>query len=110
MSTTIQAPSSLYQQARLAQVLTITWMVVEGVVAVTVGILATSIALTAFGFDSAIEVFSAGVVLLLLLRPRNVPVADLAAGERRASRLTGIALYALAAYIVLSSAYTLVRG
>ena len=110
MSTAIQVPDSTYQQARVAQVATIGWMVIEGVVAVFAGVLAMSVALTAFGFDSAIEVFSAAVVLRQLLRPRSGPTDELAAGERRASRLVGIALYGVAAYIVLSSAYTLIRG
>jgi divalent metal cation (Fe/Co/Zn/Cd) transporter len=110
MSTAIQVPDSIYQQARLAQVATIAWMVIEGVVAVFAGVLAMSVALTAFGFDSAIEVFSAAVVLRQLLRPRSGPTDELAAGERRASWLVGIALYGVAAYIVLSSAYTLIRG
>jgi divalent metal cation (Fe/Co/Zn/Cd) transporter len=110
MSIAVRVPSATYAQARLAQILTIAWMLVEGGVAVAAGIMARSVALTAFGFDSAIEVFSAGVVLWLLLRRRSLPSAELAAGEKRASWLTGIALYGVAVYIVLSSAYTLVRG
>src|ERR1700756_313716 len=110
MSTAIKIPSSLYQQARAAEVLTITWMVVEAIVAVGTGVVAMSVALTAFGFDSVIEVFSAAVVLRQLLRPRSSPSAELREGERRASWLTGIALYAVAVYIVASSAYALVFG
>jgi divalent metal cation (Fe/Co/Zn/Cd) transporter len=110
MSTAVRAPNTTYQQARLAQVLTIAWMLVEGAVAVTAGVVAHSVALTAFGFDSAIEVFSASVVLWLLLRRRTLPSSELATSEKRASWLTGIALYGVAAYIVLSSGYTLLRG
>jgi divalent metal cation (Fe/Co/Zn/Cd) transporter len=110
MSTATLAPASIYRQARMAQLLTISWMVVEGAVALLSGVVASSIALTAFGFDSAIEVFSAAVVLRQLVRPRTDPEAELAAGERRASRLSGIALYGLAGYIVITSAYALARG
>jgi divalent metal cation (Fe/Co/Zn/Cd) transporter len=110
MSTILEIPGSLYSQARLAQALTIAWMLVEGVVAIASGVLASSVALTAFGFDSVIEIFSATVVLRQLLRPRGVPGELLREGERRASRLVGIALYGVAVYILLSSAYTLLRG
>jgi divalent metal cation (Fe/Co/Zn/Cd) transporter len=110
MSIAIEVPGSLYRQARTAQVLTIAWMVVEGVVAIGAGLAAASVALMAFGLDSAIEVFSAAVVLLVLFGPHDVGGADLRASEKRASLLTGLALYALAAYILLSSAYALIRG
>ncbi|MFY9616326.1 MAG: cation transporter [Candidatus Dormiibacterota bacterium] len=110
MSTVISVPDSAYQQARLAQVLTVAWMVIEGVVAIGAGILASSVALTAFGFDSVIEIFSATVVLRQLVRSRTEPSDELKQGERRASRLVGIGLYGVAVYIVLSSAYTLLRG
>lgn len=99
-----------YSAARTAQALTITWMVVEGVVAIGAGVAARSVALTAFGADSVIEVFSAAVVLRLLLRPRSGNPDTLAEGERRASRLTGFALYGVAAYILVSSVLTLVAG
>ena len=47
---------------RLA-VLIIVWDVIEGVVAVTAGIAAGSIALIGFGIDSSIEVFAASIVV-----------------------------------------------
>jgi divalent metal cation (Fe/Co/Zn/Cd) transporter len=110
MSTAIHVPDRTFSQARMAQVLTIAWMLIEGVVALGAGIIAGSVALTAFGIDSAIEVFSAAVVLRQVSRPRTAAADVLEAGERRAARLTGYALYGLAVYIVLSSAYTLLRG
>jgi len=104
------APAGMLQEARLAQAATISWMIIEGVVAVAAGIAAGSVALTAFGADSAIEVFTATVVLYRL-RPAGQADSDtLTERERTASRLVGIGLYAVAAYIVISSAWTLVRG
>ena len=41
----------------------IVWDVIEGIVAVTAGLLAGSIALVGFGIDSAIEVFAAAIVV-----------------------------------------------
>jgi divalent metal cation (Fe/Co/Zn/Cd) transporter len=50
--------------ARLAQAVTVAWMLIEGVIAVGAGVVAHSVALTAFGFDSFIELFSAAVCSL----------------------------------------------
>jgi len=101
------APASLegpLRQARLAQAITVGWMLIEGAVAVGAGLVAHSVALTAFGFDSFIELFSAAVVLRLLLqRSAAEERGSLTDGERRASRLVGWALYLLIAYIVVSA-------
>jgi divalent metal cation (Fe/Co/Zn/Cd) transporter len=92
-------------QARLAQAITVAWMLVEGVIAVGAGVVAHSVALTAFGFDSFIELFSAAVVLRRVLeRSASEERDSRTAGERTASRLVGLALYLLIAYIVVSAA------
>jgi len=104
MSVQATSAASLLRQARLAQFLTVAWMVVEGLVAVTAGIAAHSVALTAFGVDSGIELFSSAVVLRrLLVRSETEERGSRTSGERRASRLVGGALYALIAYIVIST-------
>lgn len=96
-------------RARLAQALTVGWMLIEGVIAVGAGVVAHSVALTAFGFDSFIELFSAAVVLRRVLeRSENEERGSLTAGERTASRLVGSALYLLIAYIVVSATAGLV--
>ena len=92
-------------RARLAQAVTVGWMLVEGVIAVGAGVAAHSVALTAFGFDSFIELFSAAVVLRRVLeRTENEERGSRTKGERTASRLVGWALYLLIAYIVVSAA------
>ena len=86
-------------------------MLVEGVVAVGAGLVAHSLALTGFGIDSFIELFSAGVVLHRLLeRSASEERGSLTGGERRASHLVGWALYALIAYIVIAAAAGLLFG
>jgi divalent metal cation (Fe/Co/Zn/Cd) transporter len=96
-------------RARLAQALTVAWMLVEGSVAIGAGIVAHSIALTAFGIDSLIEIFSAAVVLRRVLqRTAEEERGSLTPAERTASRLVGWALYGLIAYIVLLAAAGLV--
>ena len=49
----------MISRARLAQALTVGWMAVEGGVGIGAGIMAHSVALTAFGVDSIIELVSA---------------------------------------------------
>jgi divalent metal cation (Fe/Co/Zn/Cd) transporter len=80
-------------------------MLIEGVIAVVAGVIAHSVALTAFGFDSFIELFSSTVVLRRLLqRSEDEERGSLTQGERTASRLVGSALYLLIAYIVVAAA------
>jgi divalent metal cation (Fe/Co/Zn/Cd) transporter len=100
---------TVLQQARLAQVLTVGWMVIEAAVAIVAGIGARSVALTAFGVDSGVELFSSAVVLHRLLQRSELEErGSLSGGERRASRLVGYALYGLIGYIVLSAVVSLV--
>ena len=54
---------ALVRQAFRIEWFTIAWMSVEGVVAITSGVVAHSVPLTAFGVDSVIELLSAGVLL-----------------------------------------------
>jgi divalent metal cation (Fe/Co/Zn/Cd) transporter len=99
------------RQARVAQALTVAWMVIEGGVAVAAGVVAHSVALTAFGFDSFIELFSAAVVLRRVLeRSEDEERGSLTAGERTASKLVGLALYVLIGYIVISAVAGLALG
>jgi divalent metal cation (Fe/Co/Zn/Cd) transporter len=101
----------LIGEARRAESLTVAWMVVELVVALWAGIAARSVALTSFGLDSALELFTALVVLRqLVLHTERASAAELDARERQASRLVGFGLYGLVAYIVASSAWTLASG
>src|SRR6266567_1103830 len=104
MNGQLRPPRSFLQQAREAQWMTVGWMVIEGAVAIGAGIVAHSVALTAFGVDSGVELFSSVVVLhRLLQRSESEERGSLSGGERRASRLVGYALYGLIAYIVLSA-------
>jgi divalent metal cation (Fe/Co/Zn/Cd) transporter len=79
------------------------WMVVEAGVAITAGVLASSIALVAFGLDSVIEFFSAAVVVWQLRGEGEER-------ETRAVRLIGVTFFALAAYLTAQSIHDLVSG
>ena len=103
-----RTPDLTLTQARLAESLTVLWMVVELVVALAAGIAARSVALTTFGVDSGIELFTAFVVLRqLLLHSERATDEELDRRERQASRLVGWGLYGLIIYIVASSGWSL---
>lgn len=86
------------------EILTIAWMAAEAVLAIGAGIAARSVLLTAFGFDSVIELLS-GVTLLWRLSS-EVRGSDAPRMERIERRATVIS----AALLVLLSAYLVVVG
>ena len=81
------------------QLITIGWMTLELCIAIYAGLRAHSIALTAFGADSGIELLSAIVVLRRFVVGPQI--------EKRAARICSFLLYALAAFIVLTAALSL---
>jgi divalent metal cation (Fe/Co/Zn/Cd) transporter len=84
------------------QTITIVWMTVEAAVALSAAWMARSPALLAFGGDSAIELFSAIVVLW-----RFRADADQEQSEKQAARIAAGLLFILAAYVVVVSTLTL---
>jgi hypothetical protein len=78
-------------------------------VSLLLGWASKSLLLEAFGIDSVVELFSGGVLLWRLrVEASGSASAELAeAVERRAARYVGYSLYALVAYVVLSSGYGL---
>src|SRR5271169_2244624 len=83
------------------QTVTIAWMSVEAVVSLFAAWRARSPALLAFGGDSAIELLSAVVVLW---RFRTTAHEN---AESRAARVAGALLFALAAYVAITSVVSL---
>src|SRR2546425_6882710 len=93
--------------ALLLTYITLGWMTIEGAASLLLSWASKSLLLEAFGIDSVIELFSAGV-LLWRLRIEASGFADEArveAVEHRASRLVGYTLYFLVVYVVFNSAY-----
>src|SRR5882724_6808173 len=83
--------------------ITIGWMTVEGAASLLLGWASKSLLLEAFGIDSVVELFSAGVLLWRLrLEASGIASADYAETiERRAARYVGYSLYALVVYVIL---------
>ena len=89
--------------------LTFGWMVVEAAVAIGAGVAAGSLLLLAFGVDSLIELASAGLLLWRLSVELRRGRAFSETAERTAGRVGGVLLFALAAYVVASAAFSLWR-
>jgi Predicted Co/Zn/Cd cation transporters len=87
----------LGRRAQLLAGASVTYNVLECVVAITAGVVAGSVALVGFGLDSLVEV-SSGLVILWQFRHR-LPETR----ERQALRLIGASFFALAAYVTIES-------
>jgi divalent metal cation (Fe/Co/Zn/Cd) transporter len=96
--------AAVIRRGRRLAYLSVASTVVEAGVALYAGIEAGSTALLGFGVDSLIEVFSAAVVLWRLL-----PGEHGQRRERMATRLAGASLLALAVYVTVAAAITLVQ-
>ena len=94
----------LGRRAQLLAGASVTYNVVEAVIAITAGVVAGSVALVGFGLDSIVEV-SSGLVILWQFRHR-LPEAR----ERTALRLMAVSFFALAGYVSVESVRALVSG
>lgn len=81
---------------------TITWNVIEGVIALAAGGAASSAALIGFGLDSFVEVLSAAAVAW------QFSARDPETRERAALRVIAIAFFALAAYVAIDAVLALI--
>ena len=95
--------------AVLLTYITLGWMTIEGAASLLLGWASKSLLLEAFGIDSVVELFSAGVLLWRLRVEVNGNADEARVGdvERRAARLVGYTLYLLVLYVICNSAYGL---
>ena len=93
--------AALRRRIRVLVVATITYNVVEAVVALTAGTIASSIALIGFGLDSVIEVASAAAVAW------QFAAREPQRRERTALRVIAWSFFALAAYVTIEAVRTL---
>ena len=106
MATDAVTRSRHLQRGMLLEYLTISWNVIEGIIAVTGGAVSGSIALVAFGIDSFIETFSGGVLLWRLRAEHGGQ--DSMRVERKALKLVGVSFLLLGAYVAVDSIKSLV--
>ncbi|EYR64571.1 cobalt transporter [Actinotalea ferrariae CF5-4] len=98
---TAERRSTLERRIRWVVSATIAYNVVEAVVAITAGRMASSAALIGFGLDSVVEVLSAAAVAWQFAAP------DPERRERRAMRFIAVSFFGLAAIVTVEAVRTL---
>lgn len=94
----------LGRRARLLALASVSYNVLEAVVAIAAGAAAGSVALVGFGLDSTVEVAS-GLIIIWQFSHR-VPEER----EQRALRMLAVSFFALAGYVGFESARALIGG
>jgi divalent metal cation (Fe/Co/Zn/Cd) transporter len=105
-SLTREQYAQLAARVKLLSWLSLGWMTIEGAVAITAGIVASSIALVGFGLDSAIE----GVASLIIVWRFTGHRVFSHAAEQRAQKLVAVQFFLLAPYVAFESVKALATG
>ena len=99
--------TSLVRRGRHLEYFTIGYNSLEGLIAIGAGVIAGSIALVGFGFDSLIEVTSGSILLWRL--HADVNEARRERVEAISLRLVGVLFVVLAIYVTFDSMKSLIR-
>lgn len=106
--TALQTERLTRRGLRLAQ-FTVAYNVIEGIIAVTVGLMAGLVSVIGFGIDSAIESIAAVLVALRLAARLRHGVAD-ERKEQLVLRLVAVSFFVLAAYVTIEGIRSLTSG
>lgn len=98
---TLARAGVLRRRIRIVVALTITWNVIEAVIALAAGTVASSAALIGFGLDSIVEVLSAAAVAWQFAAP------DPERREKTALRVIAVSFFGLAAYVSVDAILSL---
>jgi divalent metal cation (Fe/Co/Zn/Cd) transporter len=98
---------ALIRRGKLLEYATIGYNSLEGIIAIAAGLLAGSVALVGFGFDSVIEVISGATLLWRLYA--DVDEHRRERVEQRALRIVGWSFLLLAAYVLFDAGKALIR-
>lgn len=107
MSEAMLDRSHFVRRGKLLEYATIGYNSLEGIVAVAAGLIAGSVALVGFGFDSVIEVISGATLLWRLYA--DVDEARRERVEQLALRIVGASFLLLGAYVTFDAAKSLIR-
>lgn len=99
--------AAMVRRGRYLEYFTIGYNSLEGLIAVVAGLLAGSIALLGFGFDSLIEVTSGSVLLWRLHADINEERRERV--EAISLRIVGVCFVVLAIYVIYDSVKSLIR-
>jgi divalent metal cation (Fe/Co/Zn/Cd) transporter len=94
----------LARRVRWLSWLSLGWMTIEGVVAISAGIVASSIALIGFGLDSGIEGVASVIIIWRFTGHRMFSHA----AEERAQKLVAVQFFLLAPYVAFESTRALI--
>ena len=94
----------LQRRIRIVVAATITYNVIEAIVALVAGTVASSTALIAFGLDSIVEVLSAAAVAW------QFSAKDPESREKVTLRVIALSFFALAAYVIVDTVLSLFGG
>jgi len=103
----LEERANLVRRGRQLEYFTIAWNSLEGLVAILSGLIAGSIALVGFGFDSLIEVTSGAALLWRLSIDTNEEKRERI--EAVTLRIVGVCFIALAVYVSYDSITALLR-
>jgi divalent metal cation (Fe/Co/Zn/Cd) transporter len=95
---------TLQRRIRWVVAITISYNVIEAIIALVAGSVASSTALIAFGLDSIVEVLSAAAVAW------QFSAKDPESREKVALRVIAFSFFALAAYVIVTSVLSLFGG
>lgn len=98
---TAERTAVLRRRIRIVVAITIAWNVIEAVVALIAGGMASSAALIGFGLDSIVEVLSAAAVAWQFAAP------DPERREKTALRVIAVSFFGLAAYVTVDALLSL---
>ena len=98
---TAERRARLHRRVRFIVAFTITYNVIEAIVAVWAGVAASSAALIGFGLDSVVEVLSAALIAWQFTRKHPER------WEKVTVRAIGLAFFALAAYVITDAVLSL---
>ncbi len=90
----------LFKKAFILEYLTIGWNIFEGISSIVLGIITGSVSLVAYGLESSIEVFSAGVTVWSLKGMNKER-------EKLALKMIGVAYLVVSAYIFIDAGQSL---
>lgn len=96
----------LIARAKALSWLSLAWMTVEGVVAITAALVSGSVALLGFGIDSAIEGLASVIVIWRFTGARRISEH----AEERAQKAVAVSFFLLAPYIAQDAVRALLDG
>lgn len=110
MAAAIAKEAAVRRGVRL-ELITVAWMAAEAVLAIGAGIAARSVLLTAFGFDSVVELLS-GIVLLrrLTFEASGRPPERIERMEQTTARISAVLLILLCLFVVITSVGGIAAG